>query len=173
MKELERKIVDLQSGDGSAFDYIYEQTYKTVYFSALYIVRDKGYAEDILQETYLKAMANINSYKVGTNFVAWIVRIAKNLALNHVKRAKRETLTDFVEDEYRYGTTQTTLPFIFEVAMDILDEDEYQILMLCNTAGYKRREVAKLLNMPIPTVTWKNNQALKKLRKYLEKEDNC
>ena len=39
-----------------------------------------------------------------------------------------------------------------------------------NTPGYKRREVASKLNIPIGTVTWKNNEALKKLKQYLEKE---
>lgn len=43
--------------------------------------------------------------------------------------------------------------------------------MLCQVAGYKRREVAQMLNLPIGTVTWKNNEALKKLKKILEKED--
>ena len=42
--------------------------------------------------------------------------------------------------------------------------------MLCHVAGYKRREVAEMLGMPISTVTWKNNEALGKLKKYLEKE---
>lgn len=42
--------------------------------------------------------------------------------------------------------------------------------MLCHVAGYKRREVAEMLGMPIGTVTWKNNEALKKLRAKLEKE---
>ena len=42
--------------------------------------------------------------------------------------------------------------------------------MLCHVAGYKRREVAEMLEMPVGTVTWKNNEALKKLRTYLEKE---
>ena len=39
--------------------------------------------------------------------------------------------------------------------------------MLCQVAGYKRREVAEMLDMPIGTVTWKNNEALKKLRQHL------
>lgn len=42
--------------------------------------------------------------------------------------------------------------------------------MMCQIAGYKRREVAAMLDMPIGTVTWKNNEALKKLRKALETE---
>ena len=42
--------------------------------------------------------------------------------------------------------------------------------MLCQVSGYKRREVAAMLNLPIATVTWKNNRALKKLKEYIKKE---
>ena len=96
--------------------------------------------------------------------------LGKNLALNFLERQKREMPTDFEEESYRYGTSETELPFIFEAARKILSEEEYEILMLCQVAGYKRREVSAMLSMPIATVTWKNNEALKKLKKYLEKE---
>ena len=78
--------------------------------------------------------------------------------------------TDFESDAYKYGSREKELPYIFDVAAKILNEDEYQIVMLCQVAGYKRREVASKLNIPIGTVTWKNNEALKKLKQYLEKE---
>ena len=42
--------------------------------------------------------------------------------------------------------------------------------MLCHVAGYKRREVAEMMDLPVGTVTWKNNEALKKLKQYLKKE---
>lgn len=71
MKEekLERKIAELKAGNIRAFDYIYEQTNRSVYFSVLYIVRDKMYAEDILQETYVRALRALGSYAGGTNFI--------------------------------------------------------------------------------------------------------
>ena len=62
------------------------------------------------------------------------------------------------------------IPFVFEAAAKILAEDEYQILMLCQVAGYKRREVSEMLRLPVGTVTWKNNEALKKLKAFLVKE---
>lgn len=172
MKEekLERKIAELKAGNNRAFDYIYEQTNRSVYFAILYIVRDKMYAEDILQETYVRALRALGSYAGGTNFIGWLTAIGKNLALNHVKRAKREVSTDFDADAYKYGTGETELPYIFDVAAKILAEDEYEILMLCQVSGYKRREVSEMLGIPIGTVTWKNNEALKKLKAYLQKE---
>ena len=168
--KLEIHVQRLKAGDKSAFDYIYDRTNRPVYFAALYIVRDKMYAEDILHDTYLRAMGNLEKYTPGTNFTAWLCRIGRSLALNHVKRIKRETSTDFEAESYRYGVREESIPFIFDVAMKILSQEEYEILMLCQVAGYKRREVAEMLALPIGTVTWRNNEALKKLKNYLEKE---
>ena len=123
--KLEKHIDALRAGDLRAFDALYEQTNRTVYFAALYIVRDKMYAEDILQETYVRALRSLDSYTPGTNFTAWLTRIAKNLALNHVKSAKRTIPTDFQEDSYKYGTQETHLPYIFDVAAKVLSEEEF------------------------------------------------
>lgn len=169
--KLEKKISKLKNGDFDAFDYIYEHTNRTVYFTIFYIVKDKMSAEDVLQDTYVRAISALNQYKEGTNFVGWLCSIGKSLALNHLKKYRRETPTDFEEDSYKYGTQETELPYIFDVASKILTEDEYKIVMLCQVAGYKRREVADMLKIPIGTVTWKNNMALKKLKTHLEKED--
>lgn len=169
MDTLEVKIKQLKAGDNTAFDYIYERTYKTVYFKVLYIVRNKFTAEDIVQQTYLNAITNIGYYQEGTNFLAWISRIARNLALNDYNRNKRMVLTDFSKDDYKYGVDKNEKLFIFELAKNILSAEEFEIIMLTQVAGYKRREVAAMLDMPIGTVTWKNNEALKKLKYELMK----
>ena len=168
--KLERKIAALAAGDKRAFDYIYEHTNRPVYFAILYIVKNKADAEDVLQETYVRALRALDSYAAGTNFIGWLVRIGKNLALNHLQRAGREVATDFTEQPWKYGAHEQELPYLFDLAAKVLTEDEYEILMLCQVAGYKRREAAQMLGMPIGTVTWKNNEALKKLRNVLEKE---
>ena len=169
--KLEKKISNLKNGDGNAFDYIYEHTHRAVYFTIFYIVKDKMYAEDILQDTFVRAISFINEYREGTNFIGWICSIGKSLALNHLKKYRREIPTDFDADAYKYGSNEPELPYIFDVAAKILSEDEYKIVMLCQVAGYKRREVSAMLGIPLGTVTWKNNEALKKLRNHLEKED--
>ncbi len=169
---LEKKVAEYRAGNAAAFDYIYECTNRTVYFAALYVVRDRAAAEDITQDTYLRALGALENYAAGTNFAAWLARIARNLALNHVKKQSREQTTDFCDEAEirKYGTGETELPYIFDVAAKLLAADEYEILMLCQVAGYKRREVAAMLGMPTATVTWKNNVAIKKLKEYLKKE---
>ncbi len=171
--KLERKIIKLKNGDMSAFDYVYKHTNRSVYFTALYIVRDKMTAEDVLQETFIKAVSSIGQYKSGTNFTAWITSVGRSIALNHIKKRRREILTDFEEDEYRYGREDADVPYIFDLAAKILTEEEYRIVMMCQVAGYKRREAAELLDMPIGTVTWKFNEAIKKLKQNLEKEEGA
>lgn len=130
-EKLERKIAKLKNGDSSVFDYVYEHTNRPVYFAIFYILKDKMYAEDVLQDTYVRAISSIEQYKDGTNFVGWLCSIGKSLALNHLKKYKREVSTDFEEESYKYGLREKELPYIFDVAAKILNEDEYQIVMLC------------------------------------------
>ena len=170
-KKLERKIEKLKKGDLKAFDYNYDYTNRIVYISILKIVRDKIYAEDILQDTFIRALSCLSQYKENTNFVGWICTIGKSLALNHLKKYRHEIDVDFDLETYDYNSSKNELPYIFDIATKILSDDEYKIIMLCHVSGYKRREVSMMLNMPIGTVTWKNNEALKKLKQYLEKED--
>lgn len=164
---LEQKIERYKKGDKFAFDYIYEHTHKPLYFGILYYVKDKPSAEDLMHDAYMRAMANIQSYQSGTSFTAWLCKIGKNLALNYVQRRKREVYTDFNEGFFG-DCYEQELPYVFELARNILSEEEYQIVMLCQVGGYKRREVAEMLGMPVPTVTWKNNEALKKLKRNIE-----
>ncbi len=168
--KLDQKIRDLKNGDTRAFDFIYEHTNRSVYFAIFYIVRDRMHAEDLLQDTFVRAISVLSQYREGTNFVAWLCSIGKSLALNHLKKYRREIPTDFEADAHKYGTHETEIPYIFDLAARILTEEEYEIVMLCQVSGYKRREVAEMLGIPIGTVTWKNNEALKKLKRHLEKE---
>lgn len=169
LNKLEEHVIKLKNGDKNSFDYIYESTYKNVYFTALYILKDKSLSEDVLQDTYLKAYTKLSYYKPNTNFTGWLVSIAKNTAINYLNRMQKEQLTDMEKDAGRFKEEFNEPSFIYDIALKVLKEDEYKILMLCEVAGYKRREVAKMLDIPIGTVTWKNNQALKKLKEELVK----
>lgn len=169
-EKLEKYVKRLKEGDARAFDYIYEHTHKSVYFAAFYILRDKMHAEDVLQETFVRALSALGQYREGTNFTAWLCAVGKSIALNRLKKTAREIPSDFAAEPHGYGAHETELPFIFDLAAKVLSEEEYEIVMLCQVAGYKRREVAEMLGMPIGTVTWKNNEALAKLRKRLQTE---
>lgn len=159
------------NGDASAFDEIYNLTRKTVYYVALSVLRDKSLAEDVMQTTYLRVLKNIRSYTIGTNASAWIVKIAKNEAINVKKSRMREQSVDEYENSALFGVSEPdTYGELTDLAKRLLPDDEFSILMLVTACGYKRKEIGKMLDIPVPTVTWKYQNALSKMRNALEKE---
>jgi len=166
---LDKLIKKYIEGDRSAFEEIYVQTRKSVYYVALSILRDRALAEDVMQSTFLKVLRNASQYRQGTNASAWILRIARNEALNLKKSRSREQVVDERENEGVFGSyQQDDYGLLVDLARRILSEDEFTIVMLVTACGYKRREIAKMLDSPTSTVTWKYNTALKKLRNSLE-----
>ncbi len=167
---LDKFIKRFINGDVSAFDEIYNRTRKSVYYVALSILRDKFLAEDVMQTTYMRVLKNIGSYTLGTNASAWIIRIAKNEAINVKKVRMREQSVDEQDNINLFGASEPdTYGELTDLAKRLLHDDEFSILMLVTVCGYKRKEIGKMLDMPIPTVTWKYKNALLKLRNALEK----
>lgn len=83
-----------ESGDETAFAEFYELTSKGLFSYLLSIVRRREVAEDLMQDTYVRFRQSVQSYKSG-NPAAFLIEIGKNIAFNHIKRAKYETATDF------------------------------------------------------------------------------
>lgn len=167
---LDKFIKKFMNGDASAFDEIYNRTRKSVYYVALSILRDKALAEDVMQTTYLRVLKNIQSYALGTNASAWIIKIAKNEAINMKKVRMREQSVDEYENLTPFGVNEPdTYGELIDLAKRLLADDEFSILMLVTACGYKRKEIGKMFDMPTPTVTWKYQNALLKIRNALEK----
>lgn len=168
---LDKFIKKFINGEASAFDEIYNQTRKSVYYVALSILRDKALAEDVMQTTYLRVLRNIQGYVLGTNASAWIIKIAKNEAINMKKLRMREQSVDEYENQILFGISEPdNYGELIDLAKRLLPDEEFSILMLVTACGYKRKEIGKMLDMPIPTVTWKYQNALLKMRNALERE---
>jgi RNA polymerase sigma-70 factor (ECF subfamily) len=172
MKEekLEKAVIRLREGDSNALAEIYEITSRGVFTFVLPILHDYQLAEDVMQQTFVTAYENIQSYQPGTNARNWLLTIAKNMALTEIKKRKREVSYDFDQDNhpdgvYFFGNIDSpTIAF----ANKVLAEDEFNIVIMYAVGEYKHREIAEFLHMPLGTVTWKYNNALKKMRKALE-----
>lgn len=166
---LDKLIKKFIKGDKSAFEELYCQTRQSVYYVALAILRDRALAEDVMQSTYLNVLKNIDRYQPDTNASAWIIRIARNEALNVKKLRSREQSVDERENEGVFGTYHPDeYGTLIDLARRILSEEEFTIVMLVTACGYKRREIAQMFDLPVSTVTWKYNEALAKMRKSLE-----
>lgn len=170
-ERLERLAERLRSGDRKAFDELYSEAHGAVYAVAYSVLRDRMRAEDVLQETFVTVWRRIESYREGTNFYAWIVTVAKNLAINESHRHAREHAVDFNENTVLgAGGRDETEGWLFELAEKLLDREELEILLLAAVYGYKRREISQMKNMPVSTVSWKYKQAAERLRDAVRRE---
>lgn len=167
--KLDAAMKALKQGDTSRFQEIYEATKKPVYFMALSVLKNRVNAEDAMQNTYLQVLRKAGQYRGGTSAVAWIVKIARNTSLNMLKNQARSFSVDAEENAVLFGVESSDeSPFLLDLARQILEEDEFQIFVMAAVHGYKRREIAEIMEMPLPTVTWKYNKATEKLRVELK-----
>lgn len=170
--KLESALQRLKGHDLDGLREVYELTSRGVFTFVLPIVGDYQLAEDIMQETYIKVNDRIESYSPDTNGRNWILTIAKNTALDELRKRKHEESVDFDDERQTLGSyslpDDLDTPTI-QMANKILNSEELQIVLLFAVGDYKHREIAQILDMPIGTVTWKYKTALDKLKKVIKK----
>jgi len=175
MDKINKLANDLKSGDASVFDELYELTYKVIYYSVLSILKDRSKSEDIVQDTYMRLLKNIDKYQ-DNNFVGYLVTMAKNLAINEYIQRKRVTYTDtdydFMSDFSLMSQIEIDLEHkdIIERALNALDEVEKNVVIMHTISGLSHREIAQITNKPIGTITWIYAKAVKKMKSTLKEE---
>ncbi len=165
----ESLIARIGEGDQEAFSQLYYQTEKALYSFVLSLTKNHHDALDIMQDTYLKIRASAHLYKPMGKPLAWIFTIARNLTMSHFRDSSRfaDDENDMEDDLQFSYVTDVTDRLVLETAMKALKEDERQIVLLYAVNGYKHREIADSLDMPLPTVLSKYRRALAKLKKIL------
>ena len=161
-------ILKFKNGDFTDFDEFYKQTSRLVYFSALTILRDRGHAEDIMQETYVSFLSSLQSVQNGANVPAYLCVIARNKSINKIKKDAKTLYDDEVLTLQKVDFNEGNGGF--EEIISLLDDsEEREIISYHIVLGFKFREIAEILGKPIGTVLWKYNRALAKLRKKADK----
>lgn len=165
-KELNKLVSNLQNGDMNVFDIIYHETKSVVYYTILSILKDKSLSEDIMQDTYLKTLEKIHSFKPRYGFKSWIVTIARNLAINEYNKRKRELSFDPSVDDYIFGQEESSSEkeLIVKEILNYLDETEREVVVMHVLGDMKHREIADILKKPIGTITWIYNKAINKAK---------
>ena len=151
-----------KDGDNSSFEVFYNNTYKIIFSYSYKILKDYHLASDITHNTFIKLMENVDQIDENKNIVNWLITVSKNMSLNEYnKRKKQTTLNEEITGIEDKNISTPTL----DLMNKILNEEEINIVTLILIQGYKRKEIAKILDIPISTVTWKYKEALKKIRK--------
>ncbi len=166
-KELEKYVRAFKKGDEQAFDILYNETSPAVYYTILSILHDESLSEDIMQETYIKMIEELDRYKGKNEFTAWIKTIARNKALNEYKRRQKEFSVDSAESEYLFDSVHPSSEkeYYLKKLLEDLPKDEREIVLRHVILEDKHKDIAKKLDMPLGTVLWKYQKALKTLRK--------
>jgi RNA polymerase sigma-70 factor (ECF subfamily) len=158
-----------------------------LYSAALRMTRNPSDAEDLVQETYLKAYRAFHTFQEGTNLKAWLYRILTNTYINTYRAKKRrpdETDLDEVEDLYLYrrlgglaGATagrsaeeelldQLTDSEVKD-ALESLPEQFRMAVLLADVEGFAYKEIAEILDIPIGTVMSRLHRGRKAMQKQL------
>lgn len=168
----EKIISDIAAGNGAAFREFYNLTSEAVYGFALSILKNSHDAEDIMQETYVKIYNSADTYTHRGRPMAWVFTIVKNLCYNKIRKNRQhEDITDYMHSISDKSRDDRINAMVLEEAMNVLNEEERQIVILHAMTGMKHREIAEILNMPVSTVLSKYNRSLKKLKKALEERE--
>lgn len=171
---IEEFVNEFRNADYSHFDLFYNETKRTVFFSILSIVKDTSAIEDLMQDTYVKFLENINKY-TETNINAYLSTMAHNIAINYYNKEKRlvhdEEIIDYQqapevlskEDKYQYIE-------VMEMLKD-LDDISREVVILHTINDLKFKEIAKIIDKPLGTVLWIYNKAIKDLKRKVGAKD--
>jgi RNA polymerase sigma-70 factor (ECF subfamily) len=169
--------VDVSAADPhlDSFEELAMPLFDQLYNFAHWLTQNREEAEDLVQETYAKALKGFASFQVGTNFRAWMYRILRNTFLTS-RTGLKVTMTvplDPEEDGHELAVesdTPETLLFersnreLLQKAIDELPVHFREILLLCEVEEMSYQEIGETLSIPIGTVMSRLSRARQNLR---------
>lgn len=135
------------------------------------ITNDRDEAEDVLQEAFLSAFKNLNSFKGQSSFGAWLKRIVVNAAINNIRK-NRLIFTQLENHEVEQPLEMNDNEIILEIdrikeALQQLPDGFRTVLSLYLFEGYDHREIATILGVSESTSKSQYNRAKKRLKEIL------
>jgi RNA polymerase sigma-70 factor (ECF subfamily) len=157
---------------------------RDLFAAALRMTRNRADAEDLLQETYLRAYRGFAGFRPGTNLRAWLYRILTNTYINSYRKRQREPQVvpdDSVEEWYLYdrlaregagasaeAEVLDSLPDEeVQAALEALPEQFRMAVLLADVEGFSYKEIADMLDIPIGTVMSRLHRGRRALERRL------
>lgn len=167
----------LDRDKANEFEHLSMPLFASLYNLAQWLTQDRSEAEDLVQETYAKALKGFGSFQPGTNFRAWMYRILRNTFLTSRTGLKATVSLDDEDDPQSVSPSTTETPESLLLARS--DQDAIQsalqqlpvafreIILLCDVEEMTYREIAEALTIPIGTVMSRLARARKAMRQLL------
>ncbi len=148
------------------FDEFYDLTSKILYVSIHNIVKNRNAVEDLMQDTYMKFLENIDKCEIDKYPQAYLIQIGKNNAINYYNKKKHQLIDDDIIDIMVEQKEEN------RVELDILNklqELEKEIVTLHIVGALTFKEISVIVSKPLGTVLWIYNKAIKFLQKEVNK----
>jgi RNA polymerase sigma-70 factor (ECF subfamily) len=172
-------------GDDKAFETLVKKSKSKVYTTIYLIVKDRYIAEDLLQETYIKAIDVLKGgrYNEEGKFMPWIIRVAHNLAIDYFRKEKRyptivledgsKVFNSFEFAEESIEDIQLKQDQIVNVRELIkkLPDEQREVLVMRHYEELSFQEISELTNVSINTALGRMRYALINLRKMMQKQE--
>ena len=191
-KAFEECMQRMASGDRDALREVYEAYLKLIFSVCYNQLKHREAAEDVASEFFIRLYQAAGSFKGNGHHKAWIVTIAKNMCVDYMRKNGRELAVldepagedDDMQREVSSDSAgaspmfhasggpdmaeSTATRLTLEAAMRLLSDIEKEIIDLKLTSGFTFKEISEMLGMPQGTVSWHYNEAIKKLRRYMQ-----
>ena len=169
--ELQQLLLHIAGGERDARADLYQRTRTALYGLALSYLKN---AQDLTQDVYVQVWDCAEQYRSTGSPMGWLLTICRNLCLMRLRREERhaalseEAWDAIPAQECGLDADERAL---LQGALASLADEERRIVLLHAVTGMKHREIAALLELPLPTVLSKYHRALKKMRIFLEGDD--
>lgn len=174
-QKLEQLLAEVAAGEQEALAELYHCTRAAVYALALSILKNTHDAQDVTQDAFVRVWDSAPQYRPQGSAMAWILTITRNLARMKLRQSGRHVELDDEQWAAIPADAPNVTPedrYLLQTALAALTDEQRQVVMLYAVTGLKHREIAVLLEMPLPTVLSKYHRALKKLRSFVKGDDS-
>ncbi len=174
-------------GREAAFRELLERYERPVFSLVVRMVRDRALAEDLVQEAFIRAFRGIRSFDPSYKFSSWLFRIASNVAIDHLRRRKLDTVSIHGADHRGHPdgrerpdldlpardqdperfTENRELRERIEAALTHLRPEYRAVILLRHLEGHSYEEVAEILELPLGTVKTHLHRGRAELRELL------
>lgn len=179
----DRELIDrARRGEAEAFGLLVRRHQRRIYRLAVHLTRSAPEAEDVTQETFVRAYQALDRFDGRSEPFTWLYRIAVNLSLNQIRARKSKLRKGTTDDPRVLALVAETRPALGDPGgasdrkriaeaiyegIDALSDTLRTTLVLVCIDGVSHEEAAKVLGCPEGTVAWRVHEARRKLRAFL------
>jgi len=158
-------ISSFQKGQFKDFDQFYHLTSKQVFFTLKKYIQDIMLIEDFMQDVYMKFIDKIQDVDSSKNVKSYLTTIARNLAIDYLRKQKHVTLDD-IQVYQAFDASQVEKDYMW--LLEHLDLTEKEIVYLHVIEDLKFKDIAVIVDKPVGTVLWKYQEARKKMKELIK-----